>query len=125
MRGTIQVSYYLDAEVVGETLEFVSQSSHNESAIAFDYTISVSGEIINQYGVKEFFLSMKEHHHDESLMFAIDEGKIELYLEQRGLEIIDHLGNNEIEREFLVIENGSLIGRVTGHFRFVLALPKR
>jgi methyltransferase (TIGR00027 family) len=118
------VSYYLNAEAAGETLEFVSQSLSNESAIAFDYTISVSEENINQYGVKEFFLSMKEHHQEESLLFAIDDGKIELYLEQRGLKIVNHLDNDEIEREFLENENGSLIGRVTGHFRFVLASPK-
>lgn len=119
------VSYYLEAEAFGETLEFVSQSSHNESAIAFDYAISVSDENINQYGVKEFFLSMKEHHQDESLLFAIEEGKTESYLEQRGLEIINHLDNAEIEREFLVNENGSLIGHITGHFRLVSASPKR
>ena len=68
---------------------------------------------------------MKEHHQDESLMFAIDDGNLDLYLEQRGLKIVNHLDNAEIEREFLVDENGSLIGRVTGNFRFALASPKR
>ena len=119
------VSYYLNAEAADKTLEFVSQSFHNESAIAFDYAISASEENINQYGVKEFYLSMKEHHQDESLMFAIDEGKTGLYLEHRGLKIDNHLDNDEIESEFLVDENGALIGRITGNFRFVSASPKR
>jgi len=87
--------------------------------------VQISEENITQYGVKEFFLSMKEHHQDESLMFAIDDGNLDLYLEQRGLKIVNHLDNAEIEREFLVDENGSLIGRVTGNFRFALASPKR
>jgi len=119
------VSYYLNAEAAGKTLEFASQSLHNESTIAFDYAISESEENINQYGVKEFSLSMKEHHQDESILFTIDEGKIEYYLEQRGLKIVSHLDNAEIEREFLVNENESSIGRVVSHLRFVLASPKR
>lgn len=119
------VSYYLDAESVDATLRFVSHSSHNESAIAFDYTISISeGNMNSYYGVKEFAQTMKEHHANEELMFSIDEGTIESFLAQRDLKMIDHLDNEEIESAFLLDDNGSLIGRMTGHFRFVLASPK-
>jgi len=119
------VSYYLDAESVDVTLDFVSHTSHQESAIAFDYTISLSEENLNDYyGVREFAQTMKEHHANEELMFSIDEGKIESYLEQRGLKKLDHLDNGEIERTFLVKDNGSLLGQITGHFRFVSASPK-
>ena len=83
--------------------EFVNHSAHNKSVIAFDYTISVSGENITEYyGVKEFFQSMKKHHPDEELMFTIDEGKEELFLAQRGLKMIKHLDNEEIERTFFI-----------------------
>ena len=116
------VSYYLNAESVDATLEFVSHSLHNESAIVFDYTISISEENMNDYyGVREFAQTMKEHHADEELMFSIEEGKTESFLEQRDLKMVDHLNNEEIERTFLVDDNGSLIGQITGHFRFVLA----
>ena len=54
-------------------------------------------------------------------MFSIDEGCTESFLEQRGLKLIQHLDNEEIERAFLVEENGNLIGKITGHFRFVMA----
>ena len=119
------VSYYLDAESVDATLDFVSHTSHQENAIAFDYTISLSEENLNDYyGVREFAQTMKEHHANEELMFSIDEGKIESYLEQRGLKKLDHLDNGEIERTFLVKDNGSLLGQITGHFRFVSASPK-
>ncbi|MFC1532769.1 class I SAM-dependent methyltransferase [Thermodesulfobacteriota bacterium] len=118
------VSYYLDLESVETTLAFVSHASHHESAIAFDYTISISEENIdNYYGVKEFTQTMKEHHANEELIFSIDEDEIESFLEQRGLKIVNHLDNEEIERTFLLDENGSLIGQTTGHFRFVLASP--
>ncbi len=120
------VSYYLEAESVDTTLEFVSQASHLENAIAFDYTISFSEETINDYyGLREFAQTMKKHHANEELMFAIDEGETELFLEQRGLKMVDHLNNEEIERTFLLDENGSLLGQITGHFRFVLASPEK
>jgi methyltransferase (TIGR00027 family) len=120
------VSYYLEVEAVNTTLAFVRQAAHHESAIAFDYTISISEENVDDYyGVREFAQSMKEHHANEELMFSIDEGEIESFLAQRGLKMVDHLDNQEIERAFLVNENGSLIGRITGHFRFVLASPEK
>jgi methyltransferase (TIGR00027 family) len=117
------VTYYLDSGAVAETLEFVSHAIQN-SAIAFDYGVTASAETIDQYGVKEFYQSMQKHHQDESVMFTIADGKAEAYLEQRGLEITRHLDNAEIEREYLVKDDGSWIGRVPAHFRLVLASPK-
>jgi methyltransferase (TIGR00027 family) len=118
------VSYYLKPESVDATLAFVNHSSHDESVIAFDYTISISEENINNYyGVKEVAQSMKKHHANERFRFNIDEGKIESFLEQRGLKMVDHFDNKEIEKTFLINENGLLIGQITGNFRFVLASP--
>jgi methyltransferase (TIGR00027 family) len=117
------VSYYLESQSVDEMLEFITHSSHNESVIAFDYTISISEENIDDYGVKEFLQTMKEHHENEELMFAIDAGKIVSFLGQRGLNMVDHLDNEEIETRFLLNEDGSLIGHMTAHFRFVSASP--
>ena len=106
------------------TLEFVSQNLHPESAVAFDYVISISSENIDKYyGVREFSQTMQEHHADEQLLFSIDEGKTESYLAGRGLKIVNHLDNKEIESEFILAEDGSLLGPITGHFRFVLASP--
>ena len=116
------VSYYLNVESVDATMEFVSHSQHNETAIAFDYTISISEENMDDYyGAREFAQTMHEHHADEELMFSIEEGTTESFLEQRDLKMVDHLNNEEIERTFLVDDNGSLIGQITGHFRFVSA----
>ena len=118
------VSYYLDAGSVDATLEYFSNYSQDDSAIAFDYTASISEDTVEEiYGVKEFAQIMKEHHADEELMFSIDEDELESFFEQRGLKIVDHMDNVAIERKFLQRENGSLLGRMTGHFRFVLALP--
>jgi methyltransferase (TIGR00027 family) len=119
------VSYYLDLDSVDATLDYTGRLSNRESTIAFDYTISLSkGNVDQYYGAREFASTMKEHHADEQLLFSIDEGAIESFLGQRGLKIVHHLDNEEIERACLVDEDGSLIGRVTGHFRFVVASPR-
>ena len=118
------VSYYLDPASVDTTLYFVSHSSHHESILAFDYAITISEDNIhNYYGVKEFVQTWMKHHSNEAFIFAIDEGGMESYLKQRGLKIVDHLDNEEIERTFLIDEKGSLIGQITGLFRFVSASP--
>jgi len=118
------VSYYLEPESVDATLEFVNNSSHKESVIAFDYAISISEENINNYyGVKEFAHTWRKHRSNELFRFAIDEGKIESFLEQRELKIVNHYDNREIEKTFLLYENGSILGQITGSFRFAMASP--
>ena len=87
------VTYYLEADSVAETLEFVSQTGGEGSAIAFDYTALVNEENIEGFGVKAFFELMKEHHGGEALTFAVEEGEIENYLGQRGLKLVEHLDN--------------------------------
>ncbi len=66
---------------------------------------------------------MKKEHDNEALVFAIDEGKIEAFLKERGLKVIDHLDNEQIEQKLLTDE-GSLLGHITAQFRFVSASPK-
>lgn len=115
------VSYYLDAGSVDATLEFASRASHPESRIAFDYTVTLTaGNAPNYYGAEEFTRTMRAQHTDEELLFSIDEGKIDAFFEHRGLKILDHLNNEEIESSFLQKEDGSLLGRMTGHFRFAM-----
>jgi len=120
------VTYYLNAESVDATLIFVSGSSHSESMIAFDYTVSLSEEnMADYYGAKEFAQTMRERHAAEELTFSIQEGEIESFLEGRDLKMINHLGNQEIENKFLSKDDGTLIGQMTGHFRFVTASPNK
>jgi methyltransferase (TIGR00027 family) len=118
------VSYYIEPESVNATLELVRNYSHNESIIAFDYVISVPIEKHhNYYGVIELVQYMANRHPNERGKFAIEEEKIESFLEQQGLKMVEHLKNREIENRFLTTENGSLIGQITECFRFVLASP--
>jgi O-methyltransferase involved in polyketide biosynthesis len=109
---------------VKRTLEYVAQCSNKKSVIAFDYSISVPEEDRSKYyGVNEFMKSMKEHHANEELVSTIKHGETESFLMDRGLRMIEHLDNKGIELKYLVDDNGSLIGRITENFRFVLASP--
>ena len=120
------VNYYLELESVDATLEFVNNSSHHESVIAFDYAISISeANINNYYGAPEFAQTWEKYHSNEPFKFTIDEGQIESFLESRGLKIVNHLDKQEIEKKFLLNEDGSLIGRITGLFRFAMASPNK
>jgi methyltransferase (TIGR00027 family) len=120
------VSYYLDLDSVNETLGFVSRSSHRDSVIAYDCTISVSKEDTSRcYGANEFMESMKEHHENEELAFSIKDGEIESFLAGRNLRITEYMDNEAIEQKYLMDDNGSLIGRVTGNFRFVCVSPMK
>lgn len=117
------VSMYLDREAVKNTLRFIS-CSHTGSVIAYDYTISISEENLNDYfGAKEFLISMMKHHANEEMLFSIKHGEINSFLADMNLRMIDNLGNEAIEGKYLLDENGSSIGRMTGNFRFVCASP--
>ena len=118
------VSYYLDPDSVDTTLEFISMAA-DESMIVFDYTLAISGEeVSDRYGVKEFAQSMQEHHSGEELLFSIERDEIGPYLKKRGLKLVEHLYNQQIEQEYLTKTDGSLLGQMTGHFCFVTASPK-
>ena len=119
------VSYYLEPESVDATLKFITHCLHKESVIAFDYAISIYEENINNYyGAKKFTQTWRKYRQNELFRFTIDEGKIQSFLEPRGMKIVKHLDNREIEKAFLLNEKGALIGQTNGLFRFAVASPE-
>jgi methyltransferase (TIGR00027 family) len=119
------VTYYLDPGSVEATLDFFSQSADPNSLLAFDYAITLTEEnVSDQYGAKEFLQSMQEHHAREGVAFSIDDGKLEGFLLERNLKILQHLDKGAIESKYLIADDGVLIGQIPGYFRFVLAAPK-
>ena len=116
------VSYYLEAEAVSATLEIVHQAQQPESAIVFDYTVPLSGDNLDElYGVEAFAKTMKEAHANEALLFSIAEADLGSFLEQSGLKVVEHFNNQEIEKAYLLDDSGTLLGNITGNFRFVTA----
>ncbi len=118
------VSYYLDPKSVDATLAFVASGSSPDSVIVFDYGIRITAlNIDSHYGVKALHRFWTRRRVNEPIRFSIEEGEIDLFLEERGLRVVEHLDNQQIEHAFLTREDGSLIGRPNGIFRLVKASP--
>jgi len=118
------VTYYLEPEAVNATLEGFRGSVHPDSMIVFDYVVPVNEANADKfYGAQRFLESMSEYHAEERMTFAIEDGALETYLHERRLEVVNHMDNLEIEEAFLTREDDTLVGKVTGHFRLVLASP--
>lgn len=119
------VTFYLGAEAVDATLEFVRCNTLVGSAIAFDY-IALWPGIFDAYGVKELIeFNSKNQSGESGNSFALEEGAIESFLSERGFEISDHLNSKEIEENYLTFDEGILFGHVTGSFRIVRAVTKK
>jgi len=73
----------------------------------------------------DFLRMMKKNHTDEVLRFSIPEDETASFLKRKGLRVLDHYNNDEIERNFLSREDGTTSGQITGHFRFVTASPDK
>ena len=58
-------------------------------------------------------------------MFSIKHGEIESFFADMNLRMIEYLDNEAIEHKYLLDDNESLIGRMTGNFRFVCASPMK
>lgn len=77
------VTYYLPADAVDETLTFIVKHSGSQSSVLFDYTYA--DVIAGTSPLKEAKLWRKfAKKKGEPLLFGIQKGMIEQYLEQRG-----------------------------------------
>lgn len=119
------VTMYLEPASVDTTLEVITRFSDSDSIIAFDYLVTIpSGEINNWYGVKEMLQIMKKQYGDEKFIFSIDEGKIGVFLDERGLKMTEHLDSRTLEKKFLTRKDGSLIGSMMAAYGVVTAMMK-
>jgi methyltransferase (TIGR00027 family) len=120
------VSYYLSPDAVEATLGYINERAQKETVVAFDYIIPVSeNNMDHYYGVKEFFRMMQKNHADEILRFSMPEDETTSFLKRKGLRVLDHYNNDEIESNFLSRMDGSISRQITGHFRFVTASPDK
>jgi methyltransferase (TIGR00027 family) len=115
------VTYYLSAEVVDSTLSFIRSNSPTGSSICFDYT-SLSPEALNGSGVNKLREHMKSRYPAEPNRFGITQGKLVLFLSERGYDIIEHLTPNEMQGKYLTLRDGSSAGILPPHLCLVHAL---
>ncbi len=105
------VTYYLPAQAVDNTLDFVRRNSAVGSAICFDYLLEAP-DIDSRYGVKLAKEGMRVNYPAEPIQFGIEEGTIESFLSSRGFQLFEHLTAEEMERRYLTFADGSLAGKV-------------
>jgi len=93
------VVYYLTAQAVDQTLEFVMKNSVSGSAIIFDYlyasalsTTHKRGEIERMQRVRKFT--------GEGLTFGIEEGKVQEFLQKRGFIDIKNITGVDLKKAY-------------------------
>ncbi|MBN1874790.1 MAG: SAM-dependent methyltransferase [Anaerolineae bacterium] len=98
------VTYYLTAEAVNETLEFVVRNSATGSTIIFDYVYASAltaahkrGEITRMQRYRRFT--------GEGLTFGIEEGKAGEFLSQRGYNQVENMTHEDLKRTYFTGSN--------------------
>ena len=116
------VSYYLEPPSVDATLAFVKANSADNSKVAFDYSITINDQNIKSYfGAETFLETWRKYRPNESFKFTIEDGKLDIFLEERGLKSMIHYDPKQIENTFLTTEMKEPIGHINGMFRFAVA----
>ncbi len=114
------VTYYLNPEVVDNTLKVVKLKSPPGSTIAFDYS-RYSREMKKVNGVRETVGFMKSVFSEEPTFFKISESKTESFLLKRGFKMIEHYTPKDIENNILTSKDGISLGKTNPLICFVLA----
>jgi methyltransferase (TIGR00027 family) len=114
------VSYYLSLEAVNRMLAAVCSAAAPGTSIAFDYA-SVSAEALDEEGIQKLCGIMKSDHAAEPTKFGIPAGKLEPFLAKRGYEVVEKLGQREMETRYLTLADGTIAGKVPALFSLVHA----
>ncbi len=114
------VSYYLSRAAVDQVLSSVKSLSPAGSSLGFDYA-SVSTEVFADAGVQEFRKLMRSQYAGEPTRFGIRAGTIEVFLSERGFQVIEHLTAADMNERYLAPSRYSDIVRVPPLFCLVHA----
>ena len=116
------VTYYISAEAVEATLQFIRDQSAPGSSVVFDYmTLGSIKEDWKKYPDTRR-LSFWVKYRGEPFVFGIPEEQEKQWIEQRGLKVISDLNREDLEEQYLTMSNGKLVGRSTSSFRIMYAV---
>lgn len=104
-------TYNLSAGDVDETLRFIHAHSQAGSTVCFDYNI-IPAEMAEANMSDEMKEIMNPAISSEHVQFGIEEKKIGAFLAERDFIIIEHLTAEEMEKKYLTLNDGSLVGKV-------------
>ena len=93
------VVYYLTAEAVDRTLEFVVKNSGSGSSIIFDYLYLSA---LNAVHKRREILRMQRvmQYTGEGLTFGIEEGRVEEFLRKRGFTQIQNVTSEDLRKAY-------------------------
>ena len=107
------VCMYLQAKAVDDMFAFIHETAGEGSLIVFDYVrASVLRKEHNLYGEEQIYTTVTNT--GEGWTFGIEESEIETYLVQRGFRLLAHYTSQDMQRDYLTAEDGSLFGRING-----------
>ncbi len=116
------VTYYLPAQAINKTLQFIRRHSAFQSSVVFDYfpptVVDGTTPLVEARALRE---GLK--HIGEEIMFGIDPVQIAVFMEDRGFSVIKHLSSTEYWR---VCFKGAKAARsVSDMFLFCQAMVSR
>ncbi len=116
------VTYYISAEAVEATLQFIRDQSAPGSSVVFDYMTlgSIKGDWKKYPDTRR--LSFWVKYRGEPFVFGIPEEQEKQWIEQRGLKMISDLDRRDLEKQYLTMSNGKLVGSSTSAFRIMYAV---
>jgi len=113
------VTYYLPADAVDSTLQFVAHNSAHGSTIAFDYYFQ-SYLLSNEKGDR----SIREHVASlgEPWIFGVPDTGVGAFLEHRGLRLLSDVDTAELTSRYLKRADGSSVSQRRGPTRICEAV---
>jgi len=94
------VVYYVTAEAVDQTLRFVSRNSGTGSSIIFDYAYA-SALTATDKRSEVARMQRTQRYTGEGLIFGIEEGQIEAFLQARGYTQIKNMTSADLKEVYL------------------------
>ncbi len=117
------ITMYLNDSAIEEDFKFITESAGMGSEVVFDYIYqSVLEEENLYYGEQQIYQRVKKS--GEGWTFGIAEGDINNFLQQRGLELIEHMDSQKLEEKYFQDKNGNIVGKVNGTHCIVYARIK-
>lgn len=116
------VTYYISAEAVEATLQFIRDKSAPGSSVVFDYMSlgAIRGNWKKYPDTRR--LSFWVKYRGEPFVFGIPEGQEIEWVEERGLKVLSDLDREALEERYLTLSNGKLLSRSTSSFRIMYAV---
>jgi len=93
------VTYYLTAEAVDKTLNFVMKNTSPSSSIVFDYIYTSALTTAHKRG-EVARMQRSQRFTGEGLTFSIEEGTIESFLKARGFRLFEHMTSQDLHRAY-------------------------